>query len=48
MQAHHADLGITADEDAEGHGIIDGDGLDQRLASGHWCGSRLAGIHDDG
>jgi hypothetical protein len=32
MQAHQADLGVMIDEDAEGHGIIDGDHPDQNLA----------------
>jgi hypothetical protein len=32
LQAHQANISITASEDAEGHGVVDGDHPDQKLA----------------
>jgi hypothetical protein len=32
----------------EGYGIVDGDLLEQKLASCYWHGYRLAGVHNDG
>jgi hypothetical protein len=48
LLAHRADLNITADEDVEGHDIVDGDRSDQRLTYSCWCGYRLVDVHDDG
>jgi hypothetical protein len=48
LQAHQANLSIGANVGPKGHCIIDGDRLEQRLASIRWCGYRLAGVHDDG
>jgi hypothetical protein len=46
MQAHQAYLSIIADEDADGHGIIDGDHTGQRLSPYCWHGHQLSGVLD--
>jgi hypothetical protein len=47
LQTHQVVIGIAANEDAEGHGVIDGDHLDQRLTPRCQCGFRLVSVHDD-
>jgi hypothetical protein len=47
MQAHQANLSVSADEHAEGQGVTDGDRPGQRLTYGRWRGYWLVGVDHD-